>query len=68
MPSSNLQFQFQFQFRFQLETSEPKLGLILDPVPELELGLKLEPSFGTVMGIRFLETIFFWKIEFGTGG
>jgi hypothetical protein len=64
LPSSNLQFQFQFQ----LVTTEPKLGLILDPVPELELGLKLESSFGTVMGIRLLETIFFSKIKFGTGG
>jgi hypothetical protein len=64
LPSSNLLFQFQFQ----LVTTEPKLCLILDPVPELELGFKTEPSFGTVMGIRILETIFFWVIKFGTGG
>jgi hypothetical protein len=65
LPSSNLLFQFQFQF--QLVTTEPKLGLILDPVPESELGFKTGPSFGTVMGIRLLETISFWKIKFGTG-
>lgn len=40
MASSNILFLFQFQF--QLETTEPKLGLILDPVPDLELGLKLD--------------------------